>query len=285
MLLSLHLSVDYPNKPGVLRDVALEICRGEILGLVGQSGSGKSTLALAILRLLGMKGGLARGEIRFEGRDLMALSEREMRELRGLRMGLVLQSPISSLNPSLKIGTQMKEAWRAHAKGSSDDATHSILSALTSVSLSEGEALLRRSPSQLSVGQAQRVLIAMAILHRPALLIADEPTSALDTVTQSEILELFAALNRDLGMAILYISHDLLSVASLCHRIAILHEGQIAECGPTEQIFNGPRHPYTRQLIAALPTDPFGCNDPPAAPGRQSRRRKPRPDFILTDKS
>lgn len=284
-LLSLRLSVDYRNKASVLRDVALEIRRGEILGLVGQSGSGKSTLALAILRLLGMKGGLARGQVHFEGRDLMELTEREMRELRGLRMALVLQSPISSLNPSLKIGTQMREAWRAHANGPNEDARRAILSALASVSLPEGETLLRRSPSQLSVGQAQRVLIAMAILHRPALLIADEPTSALDTITQSEILQLFAALNCELGMAILYISHDLLSLASLCHRIAILHQGQIVECGETQQIFGRPHHPYTRQLVAALPVDALGSLNPERVPPIRDRRKKrSAKDLVLTGK-
>jgi len=254
----LRLSVDYRGKPGVLSDVALEIQRGEILGLVGESGSGKSTLALAILRLLAWKGGVVRGKLMLQGRDLMTLSEQDMRELRGRQIGLVLQSPLSALNPALKIGTQLREAWKAHAKGSESDCTCAILSALASVSLEADESLLRRYPAQFSVGQAQRVLIAMSILHRPAILIADEPTSALDVVTQSEILELFARLNREMEMAILYISHDLLSVASLCHRIAILHDGRIAECGRTEQIFCAPRHFYTRRLIDALPKNPFG---------------------------
>lgn len=178
-LLSLRLTVDYPSKPAVLRDVALELQPGEILGLVGQSGSGKSTLALAILRLLGLRGGVAHGSISFEGHDLLALSERGMRELRGRRIALVLQSPLSALNPALRIGTQLKEAWCAHS-GSGREACHrAIAEALASVSLHEGEAFLRRFPSEVSVGQAQRVLIAMAILHRPSLLIADEPTSAL----------------------------------------------------------------------------------------------------------
>jgi peptide/nickel transport system ATP-binding protein len=260
-LLSVRLSVDYPNKPGVLGGVSLEIEPGEILGLVGQSGSGKSTLALAVLKLLTLRGGTASGEIRFQGRNLMMCSEREMRGLRGRQMGLVLQSPLSALNPALKVGTQLAEAWRAHANGRREDCTRAILSALNSVSLPEGESILRRYPSQLSVGQAQRVLIAMAILHRPPLLIADEPTSALDVVTQSEILQLFAQLNRELEMAILYISHDLLSVASLCHSIAILHEGQIVECGRTDLIFQNPSHPYTRRLIQALPAKPNVSTD------------------------
>lgn len=261
-LLSVRISVDYPSKPGVLRDVALHMQRGEILGLVGQSGSGKSTLALAILRLLGLKGGTASGSVWFQGCELTALSEGRMRELRGRQIALVLQSPLSALNGALRIGTQLREAWRAHADGSSEDCHRAILAALKSVSLQDGESFLGRYPSQLSVGQAQRVLIAMAILHRPALLIADEPTSALDVVTQSEILQLFARLNREMEMGILYISHDLLSIASLCRRIAILHEGEIVECEKTEQIFLAPSHPYTRQLIDALPRNLFTARDP-----------------------
>src|SRR5438445_13891009 len=259
-LLSLRLSADYPNKPNVLRDVSFEMYPGEILGLVGQSGSGKSTLALAILRLLHLRRGGQRGEIWFQGRSLMSLSEREMRALRGRELGLVLQSPLSALNPALRIGTQLEEAWRAHADGSRDAVRSAILETLSSVSLPAEAALLRRYPSQLSVGQAQRVIIAMAILHRPALLIADEPTSALDSITQAEILSLFARLNRELDMAILYISHDLLSVAALCHRIAILHEGQFVECGSPTLIFGSPQHEYTRRLIAALPNEPLHGN-------------------------
>ncbi len=253
VLLSTRISVGYQDKPRVLRDVILEMRRGEILGLVGQSGSGKSTLALAILGLLYGKSARIEGSIEFQGNDLLKMPERELRKLRGRSLGLVLQSPLSSLNPALKIRTQLREAWRAHANGSRTDCEAAIRSSLTSVSLPADEEFLRRHPSQLSVGQAQRVLIAMTIMHHPALLIADEATSALDVITQSEILALFAKLNREMGMAILYISHDLPSVAGICHRIAILHEGQIVECGATERIFTDPQHPYTGRLIAALP--------------------------------
>lgn len=256
-LLALRLSVDYPNKTGVLRDVFLELRQGEVLGLVGQSGSGKSTLSLAILRLLHLKGGTARGNLLFKGQDLFEKTEAEMRSLRGREISIVLQSPLSSLNPALRIGSQLSEAWHAHARGTREECHTAISSALASASLSNNSDFLRRRPAQLSVGQAQRVIIAMAILHRPSLLIADEPTSALDTITQSEILRLFAQLNRELNMGMLYISHDLLSVAALCHRIAILHAGQILECGPSEQIFGAPRHEYTRELVAALPRGPF----------------------------
>jgi ABC-type glutathione transport system ATPase component len=256
-LLSLRLTVDYRNKPGVLRDVSMELHRGEILGLVGQSGSGKSTLSLAILRLLHLKGGTARGTLLFKGEDLFAKTESAMRSLRGREMSIVLQSPLSSLNPALRIGTQLSEGWRAHADSTREECAAAISTALANVSLPNDSDFLRRRPSQLSVGQAQRVIIAMAVLHRPSLLIADEPTSALDTITQSEILRLFAKLNRQLGMGILYISHDLLSVAALCHRIAILNDGEIVEVGPPSQIFGTPQHPYTQKLVAALPRLPL----------------------------
>jgi ABC-type dipeptide/oligopeptide/nickel transport system ATPase component len=252
-LLSARFSVRYAGKPPVLRDVQIEIQRGEVLGLVGQSGSGKSTLAMAILGLLDKKRAHAEGNIRFQDSDLLQLSERELRALRGRAVALVLQSPLSSLNPALKVRTQLKEAWRAHASGTSVDCANAIRDSLQSVSLPTDDEFLRKYPSQMSVGQAQRVLIAMAVMHRPALLIADEATSALDVITQSEILALFRELNRSTGMAILYISHDLASVAGICDRIAILHEGEIVECGATEQIFISPKHAYTQRLMAAIP--------------------------------
>jgi ABC-type dipeptide/oligopeptide/nickel transport system ATPase component len=251
-LLSTRFSVRYGSKLAVLQDVELQICRGEVLGLVGQSGSGKSTLAMAILGLLGKQARIE-GSIQFENRDLLTLNESELRELRGRELALVLQSPLSSLNPALKIRTQLKEAWKAHAWGGRAEAEAAMREALESVSLPSDADFLRKYPSQMSVGQAQRVLIAMAILHRPSLLIADEATSALDVITQAEILRLFAKLNRDTGMSILYISHDLASVAGLCDRIAILHRGQIVECGKAEQIFTRPQHEYTQRLIAAMP--------------------------------
>lgn len=253
VLLGARVSVRYGTKPDVLHEATLEIRRGEVIGLVGQSGSGKSTLAMAILGLLDRKSARAQGTIEFDGRDLLKSRERELRNLRGRKIALVLQSPLSSLNPALKIRTQLKEAWRAHAGGSSADCDAAIRSALGSVSLPSSDEFLRKYPSQMSVGQAQRVLIAMAVMHRPALLIADEATSALDVITQSEILALFRELNRSFGMAILYISHDLASVAGTCDRIAILHEGQIVESGSTEQVLTNPRHEYTQRLMAAMP--------------------------------
>jgi ABC-type dipeptide/oligopeptide/nickel transport system ATPase component len=262
-LLSTRVTAGYAGRPAVLRDASLEIAPGEIVGLVGESGSGKSTMALALLRLLQHRGGSVEGEIRFDGRNLLDIPEREMRRVRGRDIGLVLQSPISSLNPAMRIGDQVREAWRAHRHPHATPFTvRDAMELLERVSLPADEAFLRRYPRQLSVGQAQRVLIAMAIVHRPRLLLADEPTSALDAVTQSEILQLFSRLNRQLRMSILYISHDLLSVGSICERVAILCGGRVVEFNTTANIFRRPAHPYTQALIAAIPRLPVGLSSP-----------------------
>jgi len=260
-LLSANFSVDYRNKPGALKNVSLKMKHGEVLGLVGQSGSGKSTLALSVMGLIPFKGGVITGKVEFLGKDILKLSEPERRAILGNRLSIVLQSPLSALNPYLSIGAQLRETWKAHASGARAEGTRAVISALENVSLPSDDEFLRRRPAQLSVGQGQRVCIAMAILHRPALLLADEATSALDPITQSEILSLFARLNSEMGTAILYISHDLLSVAALCHRICILLGGQIVECDTPENIFNSPRHEYTRRLVAALPRTPFRRDD------------------------
>ncbi len=255
-LLRISLSAGYKGRPNVLKDVELHLQQGEILALVGQSGSGKSTIALAVLGLLATRGGSAHGQVMFEGSDLLQLPERRLREIRGRRIALVPQSPIASLNPALKIGTQFKEAWRAHRPSDSGRWRCEAIEALKLASLASVPTILDSYAHELSVGLAQRVLIAMAILHRPALVIADEPTSALDVITQYEILRLFEGLNQRLGTSILYISHDLLSVASLSHRVAILNAGEVVEIGLTPQIFASPTHSYTARLIASLPRQP-----------------------------
>ncbi len=253
MLLDLRVSVEYGSKR-VLNKVSFEVARGEILGLVGCSGEGKSTIALSILGLLGLKGGRCTGEILFQDRDLLKLNSREMRRLRGKEIALVPQSPLPALNPNVRLGSQLEEAWSAHERGKPD-----WKPLLESVSLPAEESFLRQYPRHLSVGLAQRFLIAMALLHSPALLLADESTSALDTITQAEILGLFKRLNRERGIAILYISHDLASVASLCHRVAILHDGGVVECNSVDEVFLNPQRAYTKELIAAIPRVPVGA--------------------------
>ena len=242
--------MNYPNKPGVLRGVRLEIGEGEILGLVGESGSGKTRTRS---RCYGFehKGASITGEIRFAGRDLPGLRPSEMRQIRGRDIALVLQSPLASLNPRCASARK----WRrpgAHTVRNRNCGSRERWSCVERVSLPAEESFLDRYPRQLSVGQAQRVLIAMAVLHKPRLLIADEPTSALDAITQSEILDLFRSLNRELNMAMLFVSHDLLAVASLCSRIAILQRGQIVESGTTAQMFRDPRTADTRALLQAV---------------------------------
>lgn len=262
-LLSVRLTVTYQDKAPVLRDLRLNLATGEVLGLVGHSGCGKSSLALAILGLLKLKGGRASGSILWNGRELLTLKEKEWLKLRGREIAFVPQSPMSSLNPALRIRTQLAESWKLHGQGTRNDCREYILRALSDVSLPATEDFLRRFPSEISVGQAQRVLIAMAILHRPSLLLADEPTSALDAVTQSEVLALLAELNRKLRMSILFISHDLASVYTLCHRVALLDGGEIVECNTPQAIFFAPVHPFTRRLIAALPSVPKAPADSP----------------------
>ena len=251
MMLEVRLSADYPGKKDVLRDVAFTMDQGEILGLVGQSGSGKSTLALALLRLLHFRGGRVRGQILFEGKDLVESPEKLVRSYRGRLISYVPQSPATSLNPALRIRTLIAEAWRAH--NSQPISRQHMLEALQQVSLPAEAGFLELRSGELSIGQGQRLLIALALLHGPRLIIADEPTSALDLITQQEILALFRKIRDVSRTALLFISHDLASVAQICDRVAILYQGEIIETGSTVDVFTHPRHPYAQRLIGALP--------------------------------
>lgn len=251
-LLETRLSVRYRDTL-VLRELALTIQPGEIVGLAGQSGSGKSTLALALLRLLEWKGAKAEGSLRLEGRELLAAPEREWRGIRGRKIALVLQSAESALNPALRLRQQLRLAWEIHAPAWKETGLPRARELFAQCGLPGNAEFLERYPVQISIGQAQRVLIAMALLHRPALLVADEITSALDLLTQQEVLTTLRDVNRAYGTAILFVSHDLLALRSLCSRIAILAEGAILETRPTEELFRDPRDPYTRRLLAALP--------------------------------
>jgi len=224
-LLTVRISVDYPGRRDVLKDVAFDISQGEIFGLAGESGAGKSTIALAILGLVGMRGGTLRGQILFDGKDLARAKEKELRQIRGRDISLVLQSPVAALNPALRLQTQFREAWRSHSSIAWKQARPEVRSLLCRMGLPDEEEFLARYPSQMSIGQAQRVVIAMAVLHKPKLIIADEPTSALDAASRSEILALFRRLNHTHGTTILYISHDLDSMSQLCDRVGQLEPG------------------------------------------------------------
>ena len=229
------------------------MCAGEILGLVGASGSGKSTFAYAALRLLEHTGAIVSGRAYLLDTDLLRCGAGEIREARGRLAGLVPQSPSAALNPALRLETQLREAWRAHSRLPWSDQKPRVLQQLQAAGLPPEESFLRRYPREISVGQAQRVLIVMAILHSPPLLIADEPTSALDVITQRDVLDLLAAVCRQRAMSVLFISHDLATVAALCNRIAILHDGEIVESGATRDVIAAPAHHYTRRLISAVP--------------------------------
>ena len=251
-VLQVRLSVDYPQKAGVLLNTAIDVNAGEIVGLVGESGSGKSTLALSILKLLDHTGARVHGSVLLDGAELMPLSEREMRRVRGKQIALIPQAASSALNRALRIGTQLREAWKAHSGVAWSSELSRIKGLLRSCGLPDDDPFLNRYPDQISLGQAQRVLIVMALLHHPTLLIADEPTSALDVHTQREVLDLFKRINREQRMSVLFISHDLSVVAALCQRIAILHDGVIVESGPVSTVLASPMHAYTQKLVAAV---------------------------------
>jgi ABC-type glutathione transport system ATPase component len=252
--LEFQISARY-GKTGVLHQVELAIAPGEIVALVGLSGSGKSTLALSLLRLLHYRGGEVSGSIRLAGRELTTLTQGQMRGVRGKLIGYVPQSPASALNERLRVRTLLEETLCAHSSEPAPENFYAQL--LESVQLPAGPAFQEKRAGELSTGQGQRLLIALAIMHRPPVLLADEPTSALDMITQAAILRLFEDLNRRHGTALLFISHDLLSVASLGHRIEILHEGRIVESGPPAAIFRHPQHAFTRALVNAIPPRNF----------------------------
>lgn len=253
-LLRVHLEASYAGKP-VLRDVRFNIERGEVLGLVGASGAGKSTLVLSLLGLLPWRGGRAEGEVMLAGDNLLALPEGRLRMLRGRRIALIPQSPMPALNAAISIESHFREAWRAHERSGKTGWQARVRALLAEMQLPADTDFLRRRPSQISVGQAQRVLIALALLHGPDLIVADEPTSALDPVTQTQILDLLRRLNRTRGVAFLYVSHDLVSVLQLADRIAVLNEGTIAENLPVAELARA-RHPATMKLLNALPAPP-----------------------------
>ena len=251
------LVVTFPRPDGtavpVVRGLSLAVARGEFVGLVGESGCGKSMAALAVLGLVPPPGRIAGGSIRLEGRELVGCSEPELRAIRGRRVGLVFQEPAAALNPVLTVGHQVVEAIRAHRRTSTADARRRAVELLARLALPEPERRLRDYPHQLSGGQRQRVLLAIALAAGPDLLIADEPTTALDVTVQAQVLELLAELRRELGLAVLLITHDLAVVAGSCDRVAVAYAGRVVEEGSVAELFGAPLHPYTRGLLASVP--------------------------------
>jgi ABC-type glutathione transport system ATPase component len=251
-VLQVRLSANYGSRL-VLKDLRFDLCAGEALGMVGTSGAGKTTLAMALLGLLPWRGGRAWGEVLVDGRNLLTMPASEARQIRGKKISLVPQSPMTALNTAVSLQAHFDEAWRAHESSGQKALETRLWQLMEEVQLPAGDIdFLRRKPGQISVGQAQRVMIALALLHRPSILIADEPTSALDPVTQAEILKLLRQLNQRHGTALLYISHDLVSVLQLCDRLAVLHAGSIAECVPVAQIEQA-KHSATLSLLRSLP--------------------------------
>ncbi len=254
----------------VVRRISFHVDRGEFVGLVGESGCGKSVTALSILRLVPEPGAIASGSVRLEGEELLELPNEAMRSIRGARIGMVFQEPMTSLNPVFTIGFQIAESLRLHRKLSRRAARHEAIDLLERVSIADPHQRVDDYPHQLSGGQRQRAMIAMALACAPDLLIADEPTTALDVTVQAQILELLDAIRTELGLAVLLITHDLGVVAETCDRAVVMYAGEVVEEGEVTRLFDAPAHPYTRGLLAAVPRlgRPAERGGLPTIPGR-----------------
>jgi len=255
-------------------NVSFNVRRGEAVALVGESGCGKSVTAMSIMRLLASPGKITGGEIRFKGRDLAKMTEREMRDVRGNDIAMVFQEPMTSLNPVFKIGAQVAEAIRIHRKVGKKEAWKQAGEMLELVSIPDPHKRLHDYPHQLSGGMRQRVMIAIALSCDPELLIADEPTTALDVTIQAQIMELLAGLQKKLGLAVLLITHDLGVVAEFCERIVVMYTGRVVEEATVEQLFASPAHPYTRGLLKSLPSIEKAVADD-AAPRTEAEAQSP----------
>ena len=236
-----------------VNDVSFEIRKGETLGLVGESGSGKSVTAFSIIRLLQEPGRIESGRIFFQGKDLLALPEEEMRQVRGAGIGFVFQEPMSALNPVMKVGAHIAEALTVHGLASRGDARGRAVELLRAVKIVDPERRVDDYPHQLSGGMRQRVMMAVALACRPPLVIADEPTTALDVTVQAQILDLLREMKRQFDLSLLLITHDFGVIAETADRVAVMYRGQIVEQGPVRDILRNPRHPYTRGLLDSIP--------------------------------
>ena len=250
------LSTSFTTRAGVIRavdNVSLSLLPGRVLGLVGESGCGKTITALSILNLVPPPGRIIAGKILFEGRDLLALSEDEMRKVRGAKISMVFQEPMTALNPVFTVGNQIGEVLITHQGLSDREALDRSVELLQSVGIPSPEKRVHEYPHQLSGGMRQRVMIAMAIACRPSLILADEPTTALDVTIQAHILELLARIQAEMGMAMILVTHDLGLIAERAHEVAVMYAGRIVEQADTAALFAEPLHPYTRGLMASIP--------------------------------
>ncbi len=251
------LATHFASRGGVIKavdDISFSLPAGGVLGLVGESGSGKSMTANSIMRLVDAPGRIVSGRIVFKGQDLLALPDEQMRRLRGSRIAMIFQDPMMTLNPVLRIDTQMIEAILAHRRVGKAAAREEARLALARVGISSPEQRLRSYPHQFSGGMRQRVAIAIAMLNQPDLIICDEPTTALDVTTQAQILGEMQTLCRESGAALIWITHDLAVVAGLADHLCVMRNGRIVESGSTAQVLQQPQHPYTRQLLNAVPS-------------------------------
>jgi dipeptide transport system ATP-binding protein len=265
-----NLSVEFPTARGTFRAVDgldMVVEEGEILGVVGESGSGKSVSMLAIMGLIPYPGRVRADVLRFDGADLQGLSARQRRGLIGKDIAMVFQEPTTSLNPCYPVGWQIAESLKAHQAVPRDAVRGRVIELFRQVGIPAPETRLRAFPHQLSGGMNQRVMIAMAIACNPRLLIADEPTTALDVTIQKQILDLLVSLQRDRGMALVLITHDMGVVAETVHRVQVMYAGQMVEEQPTAALFDAPRHPYTAALLDALPERAVGRDRLPTIPG------------------
>jgi dipeptide transport system ATP-binding protein len=265
-----NLSVDFPTRAGVVRAVEgvdLTVDEGEVLGIVGESGSGKSVSALAVMGLVASPGVVRADKLSFGGRDLRALSPGERRDITGREVAMIFQEPMTSLNPCFTTGFQIMEALRVHEGGSRGERKRRAIELLDQVGIPDAASRLSAYPHQLSGGMNQRVMIAMAIACNPRLLIADEPTTALDVTIQRQILDLLLDLQRQRGMALILITHNMGVVAETARRVMVMYAGQVMEDRPASSIFRAPRHPYTAALLDALPERAVGKHRLSAIPG------------------
>jgi len=251
-----NLRVFFPTNRGLLEavnGVSFDVLKGKIIGLVGESGGGKSMVGLAILRLVPEGGRIAGGEILFDGKNLLDLSDGDMRAIRGADISMILQDPLSSLNPAFRIGSQIVDVLKLHKGYERKEAKEIALAILYDMGIPDPKIVFEKFPHQLSGGMRQRVMIAIAFCCNPKLIIADEPTTALDVTIQAQILNLLRNLSTEYHTSVIFITHDLGIIANLCNRVAVIYAGEIVETAPTRELFVNPKHPYTKALFRSIP--------------------------------